>query len=230
MSTECILSMSAQQLQAGRNGVRYIRLMSYYNTTASVNGGRTIMIDNTYWGLILQTIRDVTKQEYSINVGMPIYQPICYVLTRNGVNTGFAFDNQECGPYSEQAEESLAILEEMNLIIESPDGVLTISDDFVFHEDDYTVAEINAVKNTVDLFCRVQTETQAELVANVLFCYDLMAKAKAIITDKDVYDYIRDHKPPRWKNNEIRENIDSLAMLSYIRIQHSEQFESPVLI
>ena len=62
--------------------------------------GRSNSKVNPKWYLILQVVRELNERKYALMVGRTIYQKICYVLTRNGVDTGFAFSQASYGPYS----------------------------------------------------------------------------------------------------------------------------------
>ena len=46
------------------------------------------------------------------------------------------------------------------------------------------------MNKTIDLFGRVKSTDQAEIIATVLYAYDQIAKRKTPVFDKDVYDYI----------------------------------------
>lgn len=75
---------------------------------------------------------------------------------------------------------------------------LNVCDGVEIHKEKFTDEEIVAVKKTVDLFGRVKSTEQAEMIATVLYSYDQISKEKRVISDKDVYDYVLDWKP-HWK-------------------------------
>lgn len=192
-------------------------------------GSRQIQV-NSKWYLILQVIKELNNREYSLKVGRTIYQKICYVLTRNGVDTGFVFSKGEFGPYSPQAKESIVALANANLIVEKQLGrmiSLSVADGVVLKKDRYTEEEWNAVVKTVDLFARVKRTEQAEMIATVLYAYDQLALSEAIISDKDIYDYVLNWKT-HWKQEkeyEVRDTIHNLAMLSLMKIVHDNEME-----
>lgn len=196
--------------------------------------GRRQMHVNFKWYLILQVVRELNEREYSLKVGRTIYQKICYVLTRNGVDTGFIFSKGEYGPYSAQAKESITALANANLITEKQLGrmiALNVSDNVIIPKDKFTDEEWNAVKKTVDLFGRVKRTEQAEMIATVLYAYDQLAKEKSCIYDKDVYDFVLEWKP-HWKAEkefELCDTIHNLAMLSLMRISHSAELMDTML-
>lgn len=77
---------------------------------------------NPKWYLILLVVRELNERKYALKVGRTIYQKICYVLTRNGVNTGFIFSKGSYGPFSSQVKDSITALANANLIVEEQLG------------------------------------------------------------------------------------------------------------
>lgn len=53
---------------------------------------------NDRWLLILEVVRQVNEQRYALDVDRIIFQKICYVLTRSGIQTGFTFTRGELQP------------------------------------------------------------------------------------------------------------------------------------
>lgn len=197
-----------------------------------ISGSRRIAV-NPKWYLILKVIKELDAREYSLKVGRTIYQKICYVLTRNGVDTGFVFSRGEFGPYSPQAKEAIAALANANLVMERQLGKmisLSVSNDVVIRRDKFTDDEWHAAEKTVDLFGRVKRTEQAEMIATVLYSYDQLVKDNACVTDKDVYDFVLDWKP-HWREEkefELCDTIHNMAMLSYVKISHSGELMETV--
>ena len=190
---------------------------------------------NPKWYLILLVVRELNERKYALKVGRTIYQKICYVLTRNGVNTGFVFSKGSYGPFSSQVKESITALANANLIVEEQLGrmiSLNVCDGVEIHKEKFTDEEIVAVKKTVDLFGRVKSTEQAEMIATVLYSYDQISKEKRVISDKDVYDYVLDWKP-HWKEEkefELCETIQNMAMLSLMKVSYSGELMDTMLI
>lgn len=188
--------------------------------------GKNNLKINPKWYLILEVVRELNSRTYSLKVGRTIYQKICYVITRNGVNTGFIFSKGNYGPYSTNVKDSITALANANLIIEQTLGrmvSLSVSDDVVIHQNKFTKDEWNAMKKTVDLFGRIKSTEQAEMVATVLYSYDELNNGKEKVSDEDVYNYVMSWKP-HWKkekNYEVCDTIHNLAMLSLISVTHS---------
>lgn len=190
---------------------------------------------NPKWYLILQTVRELNERTYSLKVGRTIYQKICYVITRNGVNTGFSFEKGSYGPYSASVKDSITALANANLIVEKTLGrmvSLSVADDVIIKKDKFTEEEWAATKKTIDLFGRVKSTEQAEIITTVLYSYDELVKKRESISDKDVYDFVMDWKP-HWKEDkdyEICDTIHNLAMLSLISITHSKLLMDTTLV
>ena len=190
---------------------------------------------NPKWYLILQVVRELNNREYVLKVGRTIFQKICYVLTRNGVDTGFVFSKGEFGPYSVQVKDAITILANANLIIEKQLGrmiSINVSDDVAIEKKQFSNDEWTAVQKTVDLFGRIKRTEQAEMIATVLYSYDEIQKKQENISDKDIYDFILDWKP-HWREDkeyEVCNTIHNLAMLSLMHIAHSKQLPDTVII
>ena len=189
--------------------------------------GKNNLKVNPKWYLILEAVRELNGRTYSLKVGRTIYQKICYVLTRNGVKTGFTFSKGSYGPYSTSVKDSITALANANLIIEQSLGrmvSLSVPENVVIHKEKFSEEEWLAMKKTVDLFGRIKSTEQAELIATVLYAYDVLTCEKKEISDKDVYDFVMSWKP-RWeqeKNFEDCDTIHNLAMLTLISVTHSK--------
>lgn len=184
---------------------------------------------NPKWYLILQVVRELNDRRYALSVGRTLFQKICYVLTRNGVNTGFRFSKGAYGPFSAQVKNSITALANANLIREKQSGKmisLRVPDEVQIYKEKFSKEEWLAVQKTVDLFARVKSTEQAEMVATVLFSYDELKKHQSNISDKEVYDEVMDWKP-HWKTTkkfEVCDAIQNLAMLSFMDISCTDAF------
>lgn len=189
---------------------------------------------NPKWYLILLVVRELNERRYALKVGRTIYQKICYVITRNGVDTGFVFSKGSFGPFSAQVKASITALANANLIVEEQLGrmiSLKVADDVHVHRDKFTDEEWEAARKTVDLFGRVKSTDQAEMIATVLFSYDELAKKQENVSDKEVYDFVLNWKP-HWrevKEFEVCDTIHNMAMLSLMKVTHSQQLRDTIL-
>ena len=178
---------------------------------------------NPKWYLILETVRELNGRKYTLKVGRTIYQKICYVITRNGVNTGFVFSKGSYGPYSADVKDSITALANANLITEKTLGrmvSLNVAEDVQINRKNFTDVEWEAMNKTVDLFGRMK---DTEMVATVLYAYDELKGRNNSVRDIDVYDYVISWKP-HWKEEKsymLCDAIHNLAMLSLISISHT---------
>lgn len=190
---------------------------------------------NPKWYLILQAVRELNERTYSLKVGRTIYQKICYVITRNGVDTGFVFSKGSYGPFSSEVKDSITALANANLIVEKQLGrmiSLSVANDVEIDRNKFSNDEWIAVQKTVDLFGRVKSTEQAEMIATVLYAYDQLEKAGLKVSDKEVYDFVIDWKP-HWKEEkdyEVCDTIHNLAMLSLMNISHSEELMDTMFV
>lgn len=190
---------------------------------------------NPKWYLILEVVKELNERKYALKVGRTIFQKICYVLTRNGVNTGFVFSKGSYGPFSPQVKECITALANANLIVEKQLGrmiSLSVADGVELHKNKFDDKELDAVKKTVDLFGRVKSTEQAEMIATVLYSYDQLILNHKNVSDKDIYDYVLEWKP-RWKREkefDLCDAIQNLAMLSLMDISCSGELMDTMLV
>lgn len=187
---------------------------------------------NDKWLLILEVVRQVNEQRYSLHVGRVIFQKICYVLTRSGIQTGFVFKKGSYGPYSAEVKKSLLALSNANLMTENqPSGQKMVethvTKNFVFDPSLYSSSELQCLNKTVDLFCRIKNTDQAEMMATVMFSYDSLQGQNVKITEEDIFRDVLDWKK-RWigvKEDEIKNTIRSLSILGWIHPEISFPIE-----
>ncbi len=179
---------------------------------------------NQKWLLILSVVKKLNGNKYSLHVGRTIFQKICYVLTCQGVDTGFVFQKGSYGPYAPQVKEAINILSNANLMIEEQHGqmiTVELTNSFKLDESLFTNDELLAVEKTYDLFSRITCTEQAEMVATILYAYEVLRKETSIVKDIELYNYICEWKP-RWKvekTNEVISTIQHLAILQWIGIK-----------
>ena len=180
---------------------------------------------NPIWMMILNVVKEVNSGAYTLHVGRTIFQKICYVFTRSGLETGFTFHRSFYGPYSEDVKEAIGILSNANLMDErrasAGDMIETrVTDHFVFSPDLYSPHEIGVMNSIIDLFSRIKNTSHAEMIATVMYAYDELAGTNwQTVTEDDLADSILQWKK-KWigkKETEIHESILDLAMLGWIK-------------
>lgn len=189
----------------------------------ALEGSKRISFNNK-WLLILEVVRQVNEQRYALHVGRVIFQKICYVLTRSGIQTGFTFTKGSYGPYSAEVRNSITALSNANLMVETQRSGQSmvethVTPNFVFDPSLYSSDELQCLDKTVDLFCRIKNTDQAEMMATVMFSYDRLRAQKAEVSEEDVLYDVLDWKK-HWagvKDDEIRHTIRSLLILGWIQ-------------
>ena len=92
--------------------------------------------------------------------------------------------------------------------------------------------EEQEIERFPDLFARVKSTAQAEMIATILYAYDQLVQKQSSISDKDLFDYVIQWKP-HWKEpNEFAlcDTIQNMAMLSLIKISCSGQLMDTTLV
>lgn len=178
---------------------------------------------NPNWLLALEVMRKVNAGKYTLHVGRVLFQKICYVLTREGVQTGFSFRPAWYGPYSEQVTDAITILSNSNFIIEKqhPNGKMveiSVSPRFKLPAQEYSSRDLKAMEKCIDLFSRVKNTQHAEIIATILYEFDRQRSEHKETSEEDVFNGVMNWEK-RWKgtkDQEVRMTIRSLASLGWI--------------
>jgi len=205
----------------------YLASISKSENESSV--GKTRSKINDKWFIILEVIKEINSGKHTLHVGRVIFQKICYILTRCGIQTGFTFEKGFYGPYSKDVNEVIMALSNANLMIEKQIAgsqmiEVNVTDSFRFNQNQYTSTELEQMRSCIDLFCRVKNTEHAELITTVIYAYDLVQKErKDKITEQDVFDAVMQWKK-RWqteKQEKVQSTIRNLAMLGWIHPEPS---------
>lgn len=194
-------------------------------TIDDISGNRYVSF-NPNWNLILYVVQELGKQKYAYPVGRTIFQKICFILTRTGIDTGFTFKKGAYGPYSEQVKDAISVMSNTNLITEESRGkmvALSVTPKFSISSQQFSSHEFQCAHRTIDLFLRIKDTSQAEMIATVIFDYDTLLQNRSSVTEMDVYNDILEWKP-RWKGIEddtICDTIRNLSILDWISPQYS---------
>lgn len=197
-------------------------LKSHVTEAAEDISGKNTTRINKYWYLILYVVEKLNQDKYSLNVGRVIYQKICYVLTRNGIPTGFQFREGTYGPYSPEVKRSIQALSNANLMNERQLGKMVetvVTPNFRLDEQMFTQDEMKKTEKTIDLLSRIKNTDQAEMISTVLFAFDELSEENGNVTEKAIVEHI--HQWKKWwgntKDAEIINTIGDLAFMGYIR-------------
>lgn len=188
---------------------------------------------NPNWLALLKVLELLGKQPYANPVGRTIFQKICYIMTEQGVETGFHFKPGSYGPFSNEVKDALSVFANMNLISEQQLGkmnALRVGSEYprIVEKFEKELKPLEKkIYKTVDLFSRVKNTEQAEELTTVLFAARQIKKEKPAIdvTEQDLYDYIVSWKK-QWKEDEKQKSVAStirnLEMLDWLKLKYSE--------
>lgn len=176
------------------------------------------------WLLILEAIKELNERKYALNVGRIIYQKICYIMTYLGLDTGFLFKKSSYGPFSYEAKEALGVMANANLLNERKLGdmiQIEVDEGFRFDENRYSRSDIAILRRTVDLFARVHSTAQAEIIGTVVFSFQELSKSLEPVDDEALFAYVSEWKPDlaKERRNELLSTIYYLKLYGFISLQ-----------
>ncbi|MDZ4121086.1 MAG: macro domain-containing protein, partial [Candidatus Cloacimonadaceae bacterium] len=184
------------------------------------------------WVAILEILHRLEQMQYTQYVGRTLFQKICYVATRAGLQTGFQFSQNSYGPFSHHVTEMEKILSNANFIQESQLGsmirICTGSEYPVLRNRfrEHIMAQNSEIDRIVDLFSRIKNTRQAEEVTTVLYAVEDLTSGNVnkLTTEQDFFDYIVDWKK-HWdtpeKKQSLANTIRNLVLMGWISIDYS---------
>jgi O-acetyl-ADP-ribose deacetylase (regulator of RNase III)/uncharacterized protein YwgA len=186
------------------------------------------------WAALVEVLSELEKLPYANPVGRVIFQKICYILTRQGLDTGFQFKRSSYGPFAEEVTEAINVLANNNWVTEQQLGRMTTlrvgprfaQDRAKFSEE--LKAFSRKIEKTVDLFSRIKSTDQAEEVATVIFAVQILKQERdpEQVSEEDLFDHILEWKK-LWrkdtsKQSSLAEAIRNLQMLGWVKLKFSE--------
>ncbi|TVP79750.1 MAG: Appr-1-p processing protein, partial [Puniceicoccaceae bacterium] len=193
------------------------------------------------WAALVEVLSQLEAQPYANPVGRVIFQKICYIMTKLGLDTGFQFERNSYGPYANEVKEAISVLANKNWVVETQLGKMTAikvgpaypKDRKEYHSQ---IQQFRSkIEKTVDLFSRIKNTDQAEEIATVIFAVQKLkserATEKDTVSEQDLFNYILEWKKP-WQKNEqkrvnLAETIRNLEMLSWVKLSFSESLPTP---
>jgi O-acetyl-ADP-ribose deacetylase (regulator of RNase III)/uncharacterized protein YwgA len=192
------------------------------------------------WAALVEVLYELEQQPYANPVGRTIFQKICYILTKQGVDTGFQFERKSYGPFAEEVKEAINILANNNWVTEQQLGQMTA----LRVGPEYAKARVKLaeelkpfqrkIDKTVDLFSRIKNTDQAEEVATVIFAVQNLKQERKPeeVSEADLFNYILEWKK-LWKKDvskqeSLAEAIRNLEMLGWVKLRFSESLPVPV--
>lgn len=192
------------------------------------------------WAALVEVLYELEQQPYSNPVGRTIFQKICYILTKQGVDTGFQFERKSYGPFAQEVKEAINVLANNNWVTEQQLGQMTA----LRVGPEYSKARLRLseelkpfqrkIDKTVDLFSRIKNTDQAEEVATVIFAVQNLKQERnpEEVSEVDLFNYILEWKK-LWKKDEskqksLAEAIRNLEMLGWVKLRFSESLPVPL--
>ena len=189
------------------------------------------------WVALVEIVRLIEKQTYRHFIGRTIFQKIAYVATANGLPTDLKFEKKSYGPFSADLKKVYARLLNNGLIEEesvnekafSVKVGKTYTDALKVYKDKIEQWR-DIINKTADLFLRLDSK-QAEVVATVLYSADeLKSKGIGKPSEREVLDAVLSWKlkrRPPLETQEIAQTIRNLGVLSWLKLQYSEDLPIP---
>ena len=193
------------------------------------------------WAALVEVLCQLEAQPYAYPVGRVIFQKICYIMTKLGVDTGFQFERNSYGPYANEVKEAISVLANKNWVVETQLGKMTaikVGPEYAKDrkENRAQIQQFGSkIEKTVDLFSRIKNTDQAEEVATVIFAVQKLKSSrdseKNAVSEQELFNYILEWKKP-WKEDEkkkvnLAETIRNLEMLSWVKLRFSESLPAP---
>ena len=190
------------------------------------------------WAALVDVLHQLQQQPYANPVGRTIFQKICYIMTKLGVDTGFKFERGSYGPFADEVKEAVNVLANKNWIVEQQLGRMTalcVGPEYLSDREklkEQLAPLEKKIAKTVDLFSRIKNTEQAEEVATIIFAVQNLKKERSPdeVSEKDLFDYILDWKKIWQKDENKRSNlvdtIRNLEMLDWVRLRFSSSLEA----
>lgn len=148
------------------------------------------------------------------------FSRICYLLTRLGLRTGFAYMRGSGEPCAAGVADALTYLESIRMISEDPDDPdgrgLLVTDRFAMAEEEMNAWECGAIEQVRNMTDRLET------VSVILYSWDDLnlrsPRVDASLLEKSVLDWRRD-----WRNSRdsgLKDTIRYLEEIGWIRLEN----------
>lgn len=182
---------------------------------------------------IIEVLSCIEKEPYHWPIGRTIFQKIAYFATELGLKTGLRFSRSSFGPFASDLKAKITRLVNNGLIKEEPLGKMlsvktgpTYPDASKIYKKEVEEAQ-PVIEKLTDLFLRIRTTRQAELLATVHFAaQSLQKERKEIPSETDVLSAViewKQRKRPSFDNTEIARTIRKLASLGLLTVKPSKE-------
>jgi uncharacterized protein YwgA len=190
------------------------------------------------WVAIVEVLERIESQPYHWPIGRTTFHKVAFVATDEGLDTGLDYRRGAYGPYARELKPVLVKLMNNGIITEERLGekMLRVRPGRTFPDAKAAYRhELEAfepiVQKITNLFLRVQTTHQAELVATVIFAVrQVCGQRRTKPSEVDVLAYIMEWKRrrrPALNEAELSHTIRNLAALGWIDVTASPELSVP---
>jgi len=184
------------------------------------------------WVAVLEIVKRLDDQPFHWPIGRVVFQKILYVATLLGIPTELDFVRGSYGPYAAGAKQIESRLVNNGLLDVKVNGSrhqMSVGRTYrdasrSFQEEIHRwESEIDRV---VDLFARIHTANEAELVATILFVAVEMINKGESPTEQDVFDDVmlwKKRRNPPLDPVVVAETIRVLAAQGWANVRYSEE-------
>lgn len=180
--------------------------------------------------VVLEALRRIENTRYHWPIGRVAFQKLAYFATQMGLDTRLNFRRSSYGPYDENTTEIMTKLVNNGLLDEQHSGAgrtfrVMVGPTFEDVRKRYAaeIAENEAnISRLVDLFCRIKSTHQAELVSTIHFAQKTMRQSPAgkpseVDVLNEVLEWKKKHRPS-YDKIEVSSTIRVLAVLGWLDV------------
>lgn len=184
------------------------------------------------WMALVEIVKRLDDQPFHWPIGRTVFQKIAYVATQQGIPTQLQFSRGSYGPYADGLKRLQSRLVNNGLVSESRVGSrlqIAVGQTYEDAKREYgqNLAHWDeAIDRTVDLFMRISTADQAELVATVMFTSKELEAQGQKPSETDVLEAVMEWKSrrkPPLRADEVAETIRGLAAQQWIDVLPSRE-------
>jgi O-acetyl-ADP-ribose deacetylase (regulator of RNase III) len=177
------------------------------------------------WLAIAEIVKRLGDQPFHWPIGRVVFQKIAFVATRLEIPTGLRFRRGSYGPFSEDSQRMMSKLVNSGLLDErKQEQGFRITVGPAYGSANQRTADAIAeweepIERVVDLFMRVRTANDAELIATVMLVADELHDAAPAVSEDDILRGVQEWKQrrnPPLDAADIGETIRSLAAQKWI--------------
>jgi uncharacterized protein YwgA len=187
---------------------------------------------------LVEILHRLEQQPYHWPVGRTMFQKIAFVATKEGLPTDLQYRRGSYGPFAAKLKPLETRLVNNGLIREERLGqMLAVKTGPTFPDARKAYSQEleqwdSIIEKVVDLFVRMNTTHQAELVSTVLFAAHPTGEAsREPLTEQDVVNAVmewKERRKPPLNEQEVAWTVRNLAALGWLKVKASNDLPLPV--